>query len=111
MDFKLECAWKCHNTGMETVQPTAVQPTAQDIARFRDNVKDEVDGAALYAALAAAAQIMANKEIALDTLVREELGIDPAELGGGGDLWCRRLARRLDFVKWFSTCSSNGRSV
>lgn len=29
-----------------------------------------------------AAQIMANKETALDTLVREELGIDPAELGG-----------------------------
>jgi vacuolar iron transporter family protein len=25
---------------------------------------------------------MANKETALDTLVREELGIDPAELGG-----------------------------
>ena len=29
-----------------------------------------------------AAQIMSNKETALDTLVREELGIDPAELGG-----------------------------
>ena len=29
-----------------------------------------------------AAQIMSNKETALETLVREELGIDPAELGG-----------------------------
>jgi len=29
-----------------------------------------------------AAQIMSNKETALDTLVREELGIDPAEMGG-----------------------------
>ena len=29
-----------------------------------------------------AAQIISNKETALDTLVREELGIDPAELGG-----------------------------
>ena len=96
---------------MATDQPNASRPTAQDIARFRDNVKDEVDGAALYAALAAAVQIMANKETALDTLVREELGIDPAEPGGGGDIWRRRFARRLDFVKRFSTCSSNGRSV
>lgn len=30
---------------------------------------------------AAAAQIMANPDIALDTLVREELGLDPSELG------------------------------
>jgi VIT1/CCC1 family predicted Fe2+/Mn2+ transporter len=30
----------------------------------------------------AAAQIMQDKDIALDTLAREELGIDPAELGG-----------------------------
>jgi VIT1/CCC1 family predicted Fe2+/Mn2+ transporter len=29
-----------------------------------------------------ASQIMTNKETALDTLAREELGIDPAELGG-----------------------------
>jgi vacuolar iron transporter family protein len=29
-----------------------------------------------------AAQLIANKQTALDTLVREELGIDPAELGG-----------------------------
>jgi VIT1/CCC1 family predicted Fe2+/Mn2+ transporter len=29
-----------------------------------------------------ASQIMANKETALDTLAREELGIDPGELGG-----------------------------
>src|SRR5438045_9348381 len=31
---------------------------------------------------ALARQMMANKETALDTLVREELGIDPDELGG-----------------------------
>jgi VIT1/CCC1 family predicted Fe2+/Mn2+ transporter len=29
-----------------------------------------------------AERLMANKETALDTLVREELGIDPADLGG-----------------------------
>ena len=50
---------------METVQPTAVQPTAQDIARFRDNVKDEVDGAALYAALAAAEPDPVRKDLFL----------------------------------------------
>jgi VIT1/CCC1 family predicted Fe2+/Mn2+ transporter len=33
-------------------------------------------------AKALAKQMMANKDTALDTLVREELGIDPAELGG-----------------------------
>lgn len=33
-------------------------------------------------ALNLANQIMANKETALDTLAREELGIDPSELGG-----------------------------
>ncbi len=34
------------------------------------------------AARALADRLMANKDSALDTLVREELGIDPAELGG-----------------------------
>ena len=34
------------------------------------------------AARALADQLMANKDSALDTLVREELGIDPSELGG-----------------------------
>jgi VIT1/CCC1 family predicted Fe2+/Mn2+ transporter len=33
-------------------------------------------------ARALADRLMANKETAIDTLVREELGIDPAELGG-----------------------------
>jgi vacuolar iron transporter family protein len=36
-------------------------------------------------AQALASRIMHNKEVALDTLVREELGIDPGELGG--DPW------------------------
>jgi len=34
------------------------------------------------AARALAERLMANKDVALDTLVREELGIDPDELGG-----------------------------
>lgn len=39
--------------------------TTQDIARFRDNLKDEVDGSALYAALAAAEQDPVRKDLFL----------------------------------------------
>jgi len=42
----------------------------------------EAKGLARPQAEALAKQMMANKETALDTLVREELGIDPEELGG-----------------------------
>ena len=42
----------------------------------------QAKGVAKAEAQRAAAQIMQDKEGALDTLAREELGIDPAELGG-----------------------------
>jgi VIT1/CCC1 family predicted Fe2+/Mn2+ transporter len=42
----------------------------------------QAKGVAKAEAQRAAAQIMQDKESALDTLAREELGIDPAELGG-----------------------------
>jgi VIT1/CCC1 family predicted Fe2+/Mn2+ transporter len=42
----------------------------------------EARGIPAQSARALASQIMTNKETALDTLAREELGIDPAELGG-----------------------------
>jgi len=42
----------------------------------------EAKGLARPQAAALAQQMMANKDTALDTLVREELGIDPDELGG-----------------------------
>jgi VIT1/CCC1 family predicted Fe2+/Mn2+ transporter len=42
----------------------------------------QAKGVAKADAQRAAAQIMQDKESALDTLAREELGIDPAELGG-----------------------------
>jgi VIT1/CCC1 family predicted Fe2+/Mn2+ transporter len=42
----------------------------------------EAKGLPRLQAQALAKQMMANKDTALDTLVREELGIDPAELGG-----------------------------
>ncbi|NJO13248.1 MAG: rubrerythrin family protein [Gammaproteobacteria bacterium] len=42
----------------------------------------QAKGVAKVEAQKAAAQIMQDKDSALDTLAREELGIDPAELGG-----------------------------
>ena len=42
----------------------------------------QAKGIAREQAKAIAAQVMSNPETALDTLAREELGIDPAELGG-----------------------------
>jgi vacuolar iron transporter family protein len=51
--------------------------THDDIERYAKNLRDEIDGAALYAALAAAEKDPVRKELA-----REELGIDPEELGG-----------------------------
>jgi VIT1/CCC1 family predicted Fe2+/Mn2+ transporter len=42
----------------------------------------QVKGLPEETARAMASQLIANKESALDTLAREELGIDPAELGG-----------------------------
>ena len=77
---------------------------SKDIRRYRDNLRDELDGATLYTTLAAAepdpvrkdlflqlaqaeakriaAELIGDKKAALDTLTREELGIDPGELGG-----------------------------
>src|SRR5204862_8122207 len=44
---------------------------------------------------ALARQMMANKDTAIDTLVREELGIDPDELGGSA--WTAAAASFLMF--------------
>jgi len=61
---------------------------ADELKRMPEEEKEEM--ALIYQAKgldepqarALADRLMANKETALDTLVREELGIDPAELGG-----------------------------
>jgi len=83
-----------------------------DIKRYRENLRDELNGSELYAALAAAEPDPLRKDLFLqlgqaraghaqlwrgklaaagiqdgprrshDTLAREELGIDPTELGG-----------------------------
>src|SRR5947208_1562585 len=61
---------------------------ADELQRIPDEEKEEMvliyqaKGLDETAARALADRLMANKDIALDTLVREELGIDPDELGG-----------------------------
>jgi VIT1/CCC1 family predicted Fe2+/Mn2+ transporter len=61
---------------------------ADELKRMPEEEKEEMvliyqaKGLDEAAARALADRLMANKDSALDTLVREELGIDPAELGG-----------------------------
>ena len=61
---------------------------ADELARMPEEEKEEMvliyqaKGLGETQARDLAERLMANKETALDTLVREELGIDPAELGG-----------------------------
>ena len=61
---------------------------ADELARMPEEELEEMvliyqaKGLDEAAARALAEQLMANKDTALDTLVREELGIDPDELGG-----------------------------
>ena len=61
---------------------------ADELQRMPDEEKEEMiliyqaKGLDEATARALAERLMANKETALDTLVREELGIDPEELGG-----------------------------
>ena len=61
---------------------------ADELERIPEEEKEEMvliylsKGLEEGQARALADRLMANKHIALDTLVREELGIDPAELGG-----------------------------
>ena len=61
---------------------------ADELQRIPEEEKEEMvliyqaKGLDEAAARALADRLMANKDVALDTLVREELGIDPDELGG-----------------------------
>jgi len=61
---------------------------ADELKRMPEEEKEEMTliyqakGLDESQARALADRLMANKETAIDTLVREELGIDPAELGG-----------------------------
>ena len=79
--------WLSVNTSRESYQ-RQIDAEAMELEHFPDEEKEEL--ALIYQAKglpedqakALAERLIANKKTALDTLVREELGIDPDELGG-----------------------------
>ncbi len=75
-------------TSSRELSQQQIDVEADELAQRPDEEKEEMiliyqaKGLDEAAARALADQLMANKDSALDTLVREELGIDPNELGG-----------------------------
>jgi VIT1/CCC1 family predicted Fe2+/Mn2+ transporter len=79
--------WLSVNSARELYQQQ-IDTEAGELEQAPDEEKEEIiliyqaKGLSEAQARALADQLMSNKETALDTLVREELGIDPDELGG-----------------------------
>ncbi len=79
--------WLSVNSARELYQHQ-VASEAEELKQVPDEELEELvliyqaKGLGESEARALAARLMANKETALDTLVREELGLDPKELGG-----------------------------
>ena len=79
--------WLSVNSARELYQQQ-IDTEASELEQAPDEEKEEIvliyqaKGLSEAQARALADQLMSNKETALDTLVREELGIDPDELGG-----------------------------
>jgi VIT1/CCC1 family predicted Fe2+/Mn2+ transporter len=79
--------WLSVNTARESYQ-RQIDVEASELEEVPDEEKEELaliyqaKGLPKEQAVALAEKLMANKATALDTLVREELGIDPDELGG-----------------------------
>ncbi len=75
-------------TSSRELNQRQIEIEADELKRMPEEEKEEMvliyqaKGLDEAAARALADQLMANKDTALDTLVREELGIDPDELGG-----------------------------
>ena len=75
-------------TSSRELNQRQIDVEADELARMPEEEKEEMvliyqaKGLGEAQARDLAEQLMANKETALDTLVREELGIDPTELGG-----------------------------
>jgi VIT1/CCC1 family predicted Fe2+/Mn2+ transporter len=75
-------------TSSRELSQQQIDVEADELARMPEEEKEEMvliyqaKGLDETAARALADKLMANKDSALDTLVREELGIDPEELGG-----------------------------
>jgi VIT1/CCC1 family predicted Fe2+/Mn2+ transporter len=79
--------WLSVNSSREFSQ-RQIASEAEELREVPDEEKEELalifeaKGLSPADARAFAAKLMANRETALDTLVREELGINPTELGG-----------------------------
>jgi VIT1/CCC1 family predicted Fe2+/Mn2+ transporter len=79
--------WLSVNSARELYQQQ-IDTEAGELEQAPDEEKEEIiliyqaKGLSEAQARALADELMSNKETALDTLVREELGIDPEELGG-----------------------------
>jgi VIT1/CCC1 family predicted Fe2+/Mn2+ transporter len=79
--------WLSVNSARESYE-RQIDREASELAEVPEEEKEELvliyqaKGLEEAQARALADRLMANKETALDTLVREELGIDPGELGG-----------------------------
>jgi VIT1/CCC1 family predicted Fe2+/Mn2+ transporter len=79
--------WLSVSTAREASQ-RQIATEAQELDQIPDEEKEELSliyqakGVPEELAKSLAEQLIANKKTALDTLVREELGIDPEELGG-----------------------------
>lgn len=79
--------WLSVNTSRESYQ-RQIDAEATELAQLPEEEKEELiliyqaKGLTEEQARSLADKLMANKETALDTLVREELGIDPTDLGG-----------------------------
>jgi vacuolar iron transporter family protein len=79
--------WLSVNTARESAQ-RQIATEADELEQVPDEEKEELSliyqakGLPEDLAKALAERLIANKKTALDTLVREELGIDPDELGG-----------------------------
>ncbi len=75
-------------TSSRELNQRQIDVEADELARMPEEEKEEMvliyqaKGLDEAQARALADRLMADKQTALDTLVREELGIDPAELGG-----------------------------
>jgi vacuolar iron transporter family protein len=79
--------WLSVSTARESAQ-RQISTEAEELEQVPDEEKEELSliyqakGVPEDLAKSLADQLIANKRTALDTLVREELGIDPEELGG-----------------------------
>ena len=79
--------WLSVNTARESAQ-RQIATEAEELEQVPEEEKEELSliyqakGLPEDLAKALAERLIANKQTALDTLVREELGIDPDELGG-----------------------------